>query len=272
MNILSDMELGVIWKPVSSPFATKEMAEGYAKARPPLHAHILGRAAQLLEFRSRIPSALDIGCGSGVSTRPLTGLAVQVIGIEPSHMMTARAREAVPSARFITGQAEALPLRPRSIDLITAAGSLNYTLLTEALDEIARVLKANGVLCVYDFSQGRRFRSSPLLKSWFDDFERRYPMPVREALGLSPDILASASPNFSSLVAEQLELALPMTAEQYAAYMMTETNIAAAIRLGTERAQILDWLRNSLALVFRNRHRRSSLLRLCRCLRLRSTR
>ena len=79
---------------MSSPFATKEMAEGYAKARPPLHAHILGRAAELLELRSRIPSALDIGCGSGVSTRPLTGLAAEVIGSEPSDMMTARAREA----------------------------------------------------------------------------------------------------------------------------------------------------------------------------------
>jgi len=228
------------------------MAEGYAKARPPLHARIVARAAGLLSLQSRVPMALDLGCGAGVSTRPLLDLADTVVGIEPSHLMTARAREAVPTARFITGLAEALPLQPRSVDLITAAGSLNYTRLSEALDEAARVLISNGVLCVYDFSQGRRFRSPGLLASWFEEFEGRYPMPVQEALDLSPDTLENASPKFHLLVAEPLELALPMTAEQYCAYIMTETNIAAAMRQGIERASILDWLRNSLALVFRN--------------------
>ena len=79
---------------------------------------------------------------------------------------------------------------------------------------------------------------------------------------MSPDILARASPNFSSLVAEQLELALPMTAEQYAAYMMTETNIAAAIRRDGASAdpRLAEELARSCV---QEQHRRSSLLRLC---------
>jgi ubiquinone/menaquinone biosynthesis C-methylase UbiE len=228
------------------------MAEGYATARPPLHARIVARAAELLNMRSPVPVALDLGCGSGISTRALLNLADTVIGIEPNHLMTARARETVPAARFITGQAEAIPLRPQTVDLITAAGSLNYTRLPEALEEAARVLSSNGVLCVYDFAQGRRFRSSGLLASWFDEFEGRCPMPASEALYLDTNVLANASPKFRTLASEPLELASPMTAERYSAYIMTETNIAAAMRQGIERANILAWMRNSLALVFRN--------------------
>ena len=56
------------------------------------------------------------------------------------------------------GTAEAIPLRDRSVDLITAAGSLNYANLDLFFPEAARVLLPHGVLVVYDFSPGRSFR------------------------------------------------------------------------------------------------------------------
>jgi hypothetical protein len=41
-----------------------------------------------------------------------------------------------------------------------------------------------------------------------------------------------------------------MRAECYAAYMMTETNVAKAIRDGIPHREILEWLRETLAPVF----------------------
>ena len=65
------------------------------------------------------------------------------------------------SRSFAAGVAEAIPLGDRSVDLITAAGSLNYVDLDVLLPEAARVLMPDGVLVVYDFSAGRSFRPQP---------------------------------------------------------------------------------------------------------------
>ena len=71
--------------------------------------------------------------------------------------------------------AEALPVRSASIDVVTAAGSLNYAGLDQFFPDVARVLREGGALIVYDFSAGRRFADSETLDEWFTEFLRRYP-------------------------------------------------------------------------------------------------
>ena len=45
----------------------------------------------------------------------------------------------------------------RAVDIVTAAGSLNFADLGRFFPDAARVLRAEGALIVYDFSAGRRF-------------------------------------------------------------------------------------------------------------------
>lgn len=222
------------------------MAAGYAAFRPPIHPHILERAFQHLGRTGQVRRALDVGCGAGSSTKALRKFAEQRIGIEPSFAMLKWAAETAPDAGFVVGQAEALPIRESSIDVITAAGSLNYVDLQRFFDEANRVLAGNGLLVVYDFSAGRSFRNSSDLDTWFADFAARYPMPESEATYLSPEILAQLDARFAAAASATFEIGVPMARDFYLEYMMTETNVAAAVRSGTSYRSIREWAARSL--------------------------
>lgn len=151
--------------------------------------------------------------------------------------------------------AEAIPLRDRSVDLITAAGSLNYVDLGRFFPEAARVLRRSGVLVVYDFSPGRSFRDSTGLDEWFASFYSRYPPPVNEARNLDPEILAEIHPRFKVDSGERFEIAIALTPEFYLDYMMTETNVAASVRNGVARSEIRSWCAETLASIWKGAER-----------------
>jgi SAM-dependent methyltransferase len=226
------------------------MAAGYAKARPPVHAHVVDLVRQRLGTRLNANRVLDVGCGAGLSTKPLQPFAGLCLGVEPSAAMLRCAREIAPGAHFVAGAAEALPIQTHSIDLIAAAGSLNYVKLARFFPEASRVLAPGGILLVYDFSAGRSFRSTEDLDHWFGHFRARYPVPAAEAVKLSPEILERIGTGFRLSDHAYFETGIRMRAECYAAYMMTETNVAKAIRDGIPHREILEWLRETLEPVF----------------------
>jgi len=135
---------------MTSVYDSERLAAAYAFDRPPIHQQILRSARSA----RRADQALDVGCGAGLSTAALAPMARQVIGLEPIPTMLAHRRTIAPHARFVIGQAERLPFTAGSFDLVTAAGSLNYTDLPSAFAEIARVLTRDGTFLLYDFSVG----------------------------------------------------------------------------------------------------------------------
>ena len=152
-----------------------------------------------------------------------------------------------PGCDFIVGAAERLPFADTSIDLVTAAGSLNYVDLDAFIPEAARVLTRDGVLLVYDFSPGRTFRQRAGLDDWFRSFQQRYPPLPYEARPLDPAILTSVHPLLHLKHGEDFALVLPMIRSAYVDYMLTETNVAAAIRSGTPESEIRSWCETSLS-------------------------
>ncbi len=156
----------------------------------------------------------------------------------------------VPSAAFIAGAAEAIPLRRGTVDLITAAGSLNYANLELFFPEAARVLTPQGMLLVYDFSAGRSFRNAAGLDDWFAGFHQRYPPPANEARELSPAILAELSCGFRVDAQRQFEIGITLAPEFYLDYVLTETNVAAAVRRGVPHPEIRSWCAQTLAPVW----------------------
>jgi SAM-dependent methyltransferase len=231
---------------MTSVYDSERLAAAYAHDRPPVHQQIL-RSVRLDRQAVR---ALDVGCGAGLSTAALAPLARQVIGLEPIPTMLAHRRTVAPDAWFVIGQAERLPFAARSFDLVTAAGSLNYTDLPSALGEIARVLTGDGTFLLYDFSVGRRSVSGEELADWFASFEQRFPWPP----GWQPfDVreLPLDAYGLRLLDYADIETRLPMAFDAYLRYMLSEVNVDDAIARGACGAEeARDWCRETLEPVF----------------------
>ena len=118
-------------------------------------------AARVADYASHLPATvrgggtvLDVGPGDGWPALPLAHSLpdARVIGIDPSprRVGVCRAnglRLGIANASFIAGDAAGLPLADASIDLATAAASLEEAAdPLAALREIGRVLRPSGVL------------------------------------------------------------------------------------------------------------------------------
>jgi SAM-dependent methyltransferase len=98
---------------------------------------------------------LDVGCGTGAVTRTLAtwpGVA-EVVGLDPSPVFLARARELGPPANvsFVEGDCRSIAFADRSFDVVVFHTTLCHVPEPDvALQEAARVLRPEGRLAVFD--------------------------------------------------------------------------------------------------------------------------
>jgi hypothetical protein len=72
---------------------------------------------------------------------------------------------------------------------------------------------------------------------------------------LDPEILGGLAAGFELEAAERFELGVTLSRDFYVGYMMTETNVAAAMRAGAAEAEIEGWCRETLDPVWGERER-----------------
>jgi SAM-dependent methyltransferase len=123
-----------------------DRATAYAKYRPSYPEEAI---AVILEGLGN-PSqrvAVDIGAGTGISSRLLAQRGVQVIAIEPNAGMRESAAPH-PLVEFRNGTAEATNLPEASIDLVTCFQAFHWFDPEPTLREFHRILKPSGRLAV----------------------------------------------------------------------------------------------------------------------------
>jgi SAM-dependent methyltransferase len=238
---------------MTNAFGTESMASGYATSRPPVHPRVIEEAYKQLGWSTVAQRALDLGCGAGLSTKALRNVAEDCIGIEPSEAMLKWSAVIAPDADFAVGMAEAIPICDHSVDLLTAAGSLNYVNLDLFFPEAARVLRPLGALIVYDFMPGRRFRHTASLDEWFTSFINRYPQAPTERQILNPEILLELDSGFQMHSYQHFEMGITLTPQFYIDYILTETNVEAAVRNGTHLEDIRSWCAETLDPIWNGR-------------------
>jgi ubiquinone/menaquinone biosynthesis C-methylase UbiE len=153
-RLLDDEQLrdrGVLVEQVASAAVYEQVSAGYdAEAGGGLFAADEPVVAEYLAGRP--PGvALDAACGTGRFAEYLATCGHQVIGVDSSPDMLARARRRVPGAEFRVGELDALPLPDDCVDVIVCALALEHVpRLDPVLAEFTRVLRPGGYLVISD--------------------------------------------------------------------------------------------------------------------------
>ena len=135
-----------------SRYGRTSFAAGYDRHRPRPPSVLLELLPLLIGVvRPRL--VVDLGSGTGLSTRFWAHAADEVLGVEPNEAMRRFAEEVTEAenVRFVDGSSYATGLADGSADLVTAAQSLHWMPREQTFREVARILREGGVFCAYNY-------------------------------------------------------------------------------------------------------------------------
>ena len=133
---------------VAEVFSSK--VADYVASRPDYAPPLFARLRQVCTLTSASVVA-DVGAGTGLFTQGLLDLGCQVVAVEPNAAMRAAADRTLAGRagyRSVDGKAEAMPLAPSSVNLITAAQAFHWFDIEAARAECLRVLRPRGKIAL----------------------------------------------------------------------------------------------------------------------------
>lgn len=144
-------------------------------------------AAILVSYCGRSdPDVVDIGSGTGLSTRWAATWARSVIGVEPSSDMRSTADErSLPNVTYVRGYGHETNLKSQCADVVMAVQALHWMEPKETLAEVARVLRPGGVFSAIDCDWPPTVGSADLERAWADCRKTVRVYETRLAQGLS---------------------------------------------------------------------------------------
>ncbi len=147
------------------------LAGAYASARPTYPADSIDAVCAWSGLTA--PSLIvDVGCGTGISTRLFAERGYEVIGIEPNLDMRKKAEsDTKPGWRlkYIDGSAEVTALESGIADLVVAAQAFHWFNPEPTLTEFKRILKPHGCVALI---WNERMESDPFTLSYGNALRR----------------------------------------------------------------------------------------------------
>jgi SAM-dependent methyltransferase len=140
-------------------FSTDDMVERYADRRGLYEKEEVAVSRYFREDGARV---LDVGCGTGRTTAPLTERGFDVVGIDISERMIERARTLLPDVEFRVGDVTDLDFDDDEFDYaLFAHNGLDYVHPARerrrALRELRRVVRPGGVVVFSTHNAWYRF-------------------------------------------------------------------------------------------------------------------
>ena len=135
-----------------SGYEREGFADVYDLHRPEPPAGLLDLLTLVAQVeRPRL--VVDLGCGTGLSTRVWAERADEVVGVEPNASMVARARRATAAAnvRYVEAYASETGLAEGAADIVTAVQAFHWMEPQPVLAEAARILRPGGVFAACDY-------------------------------------------------------------------------------------------------------------------------
>ncbi len=127
-------------------------------------------AEVLMAYRGRTDlDVVDLGSGTGLSTRWAARWAMSVTGVEPSSDMRSIAEgHPIPHVRYVAGYGHETNLDTDSADVVIAVQALHWMEPQSTFAEVARVLRPGGVFAAVDCDWPPTVGSAELERAWAD--------------------------------------------------------------------------------------------------------
>jgi SAM-dependent methyltransferase len=221
------------------------------RPRPP---SVLLELLPLLAGGGRPRLVVDLGSGTGLSTRPWGEVAEHVVGVEPNEAMRSFAVRAseLANVAYLGCSSYATGLAAASVDIVTAAQSLQWMRPKDLFREVARILRPGGVFCAYNYF----VLQTPVWEAATAfDFVQRRKKELRLRLGLddvpsSPPTLdwlteSGAFRESRELVVHSLEVG---DGDRLVGFALSEGSMRTLLDAGASEAEVgLDRLRAAAA-------------------------
>lgn len=211
-------------------FVGENAAKRYDEHRPKVHDVVLSWLRKSCAD-VRYKHAIDIACGTGDSTIPLTKIADQVTAIDNSECMVAIARSK--GLRAFHVALSDLDTH-RKFDLISVCMAYHWLDPIDALRVFKQISTNNSTWIIYNFSFAGH-SSSQEFNSWFQStFLTDFPSPPRKSTTSSIVL----DKEISLIKDERGELPIQLNRQQLINYLMTMSNVEAAVSETTSYGEI----------------------------------
>jgi ubiquinone/menaquinone biosynthesis C-methylase UbiE len=136
-------------------------SELYNLYRPSPPTILSSIVLQILSCQT-IDRMIDLGCGTGLSTKYWQNIATQIIGIDPSDDMLQQAQKttSVSNIQYQKGYAHKTNLSDMSAQLVTCSQSLHWMDPKPTFLEIKRITKSGGAFIAFDYDW------PPIIGNW----------------------------------------------------------------------------------------------------------
>ncbi len=216
----------------------------YARGRPYVHDQVIQQVRTFLNLRKPVPRALDIGCGTGLSTVALRDIARSIVALDISYDMVAHAPKNG-HTYYVNGAAENVPLAASSFDLVTVSSAFHWFSKERFRKELSRILKPGAWVIIYETHFTPDLESCPEFRTWFYDiFLRRYPSPPRD---FTLDQTKFKDAGIVFLGEESCKKSVSFTSKQLIIYLLSITNVISKVERGeVTHGRVASWLRREM--------------------------
>lgn len=236
-------------------FAPKQAAERYAAGRPDFHTISISKIHSRLQPEKKLEKALDIACGTGLSSKALLAIAEEVFGTDTSQAMLDQAAEKK-RIHYILAKAEEQPFENETFDLITVCSAVHWFNIDSFLKEANRLLKSGAPLVLYDNFFSGSMSGNDAFVNWYTGvYQEKFPPPARnDQYDWSEKNLLSK--NFDIENEVHFTNAVLFTLNELVLYLTTQSNVTAQISSGKiTYAETEEWLRKNLHPFFTHEER-----------------